>query len=130
MLKRLGTPTHQKRCLLYIAPTAAWLECHFDPVCISTKSCSNKRRGPNSVTRLAARGTQHQLRVSRRGMARSDRNLSSGTGKCLQHKTGGRLPQPISNLIVERRIFADGQDVRVITQAVKKLRPVQLIVDG
>src|SRR6185437_3343578 len=43
---------------------------------------------------------------------------------------GGRLPQPVTDLIVEGGVFAHGQYVCVIAQAIEKLRTVQLIVDG
>lgn len=48
----------------------------------------------------------------------------------MKHEAGRPLPKPMTDLIVEGRVFVRGKYASVIAQAVMKLRTIQSMVYG
>ncbi len=80
--------------------------------------------------RVSPRRASTEIRSSP-GFRRSARqhHLAAGNGDGLHDQPGGRLPQPIADLVVEGDGFLRRVDVDVIAQPVEELRAVGLGVD-
>ena len=120
---------HQQLGIGHVAPAPVRMEGDRDLVAVRAERMLQKGCRADAIFGLPA-GCRHDdlVRIGCR-LPRRDGDLPARDGEGLHNEAGGRLPQPIADLIVEGDVLFLGRDVDVVAQAVEQLRPVGLRVD-
>lgn len=120
---------HQQLGIGRVAPGPVRMKGDRDPVVVGAERPLQKGCRADAVVGLPAGCGDDDLVGIRARLARRDGNLPARDSDGLHDEAGGRLPEPVADLIVKRDVLFLGRDVDVVAQAVKQLRPVRLRVD-
>ena len=103
---------------------------HVHAVAQGAELLVEERVREDAVHLGADRGVDLELGGVRFGGATGQEHLAPGDPEGEGDRAGGRLPQPVAHLVVERLHLTGLDDVGVIAEPVEELGPVRLTVDG
>ena len=116
--------------LLLVRPRAVVVDRDVDPVA-DRAEVVGRGTGSTGCRRLSSRAWRVSSNSVASGSAGPGASSTWARGMASVRMTalGGRLPEPVPDLVVERLDLARLDDVGVVAQAVEELRPVRLGVD-
>lgn len=101
-----------------------------DGIGVGSEGVLQKRVAGDAVDGGAALGPEGEAGGIGRGLARGHGGLPARDGQGLDDVAGGRLPQPVTDLVVKGFHVVGLDDACVVAQAIEELWAVGLRIDG
>src|SRR5262245_41577796 len=122
MIDKALTAGDAQRCVLFVGPSPVFVHVDAYAEAHSLNGAVEEWVRNDAVGLRTERGAD--LELGRVGLSRSCRqgHLTTRDGKGVDDGASRGLPEPVTDLVVERLDFGRLDDVRVITQTVKQLR--------